>query len=74
MTLKNGPEATASPSDATNFATVVNVSIRSYLCLTSRPLTASSCLSTRLRFGLSSMKPFTCSENELTRSSSMLTA
>src|SRR6185312_4294503 len=42
MTLKNGPEATASPSDATNFATMVNVWTRSYLCLTRMPLIFSS--------------------------------
>src|SRR5215208_2407927 len=73
-TLKNGPEETASPRDATNLATVDSVSIRSNLRSRRTSLTVRSCSNTWLRFGLSSMKPFTCSEKAATRSNNMLTA
>ena len=64
----------ASASDAVNLASDVSVSTRSYFLATKMSLMVFSCVSTLFRFGLSSMKPFTCAEKALTRSSNWLIA
>ena len=74
MTLKKGPDAMASASDAVNLLSVDSTSTRSNLRSLRMSLIVRSCSSTLLRFGLSLTKPATCAENWLTRSSSMLTA
>ena len=74
MTLKYGPDPSASARDAVNLLSVDNTSTRSYFRCTRMSLMVFSWVSTRLRFGLSLMKPLTCCENAETFSSSALTA
>ena len=74
MTLKYGPDATASASDAVNLLSVDSTSTRSYLRSLRMSLIVRSCSSTLLRFGLSLTKPCDLLREPPTRSSSMLTA
>ncbi|CQD03864.1 hypothetical protein BN970_00574 [Mycolicibacterium conceptionense] len=74
ITLKYGPEASASASEVMNLPAIVRVSARSCLRSTSRSLTVRNCSSTWLRFGLSLIRPSTSRDTVDTRSSSMLTA
>src|SRR4051812_45273418 len=74
ITLKNGPDAMASASDAVNLLRVDSTSTRSNLRSLRMSLIVRSCSRTWLRFGLSLTKPATWVENSPTRSNSMLTA
>ncbi|SHT88781.1 Uncharacterised protein [Mycobacteroides abscessus subsp. abscessus] len=70
MTLKYGPEAMASDSEATNLPADTRVSDRSCLRATRMSLMVRSCSRTWLMFGFSSMVAFSWCDTRETRSSS----